>query len=117
MGEDEVSSQILIDVRRLPVNVPAPEETGDTFEANAAEKAMAYGQHVDGYLFADDSGLEVDALKGEPGVRSARFAGEHATDAANNELLLPWNGSGTSGRRPSSYRVPMKAVTASAWPV
>jgi XTP/dITP diphosphohydrolase len=76
------------DVRRLPVNVPAPEETGDTFEANAAEKAIAYGQHIEGYLFADDSGLEVDALNGDPGVRSARFAGEHATDEANNALLL-----------------------------
>jgi len=76
------------DVRRLPVDVPAPEETGDTFEVNAAEKAIAYGQHIDGYLFADDSGLEVDALGGAPGVRSARYAGEHATDDANNALLL-----------------------------
>jgi XTP/dITP diphosphohydrolase len=76
------------DVQRLPVSVPAPEETGDTFEANAAEKAVAYGKHIAGYLFADDSGLEVDALNGEPGVRSARFAGEHTTDQANNALLL-----------------------------
>ena len=76
------------DVQRLPVSVPAPEETGDTFEAIAAEKAVAYGQHIAGYLFADDSGLEVDALGGDPGVRSARFAGEHATDEANNALLL-----------------------------
>jgi XTP/dITP diphosphohydrolase len=76
------------DVQKLPVAVPSPDETGDTFEANAAEKAIAYGQHIDGYLFADDSGLEVDALGGEPGVRSARFAGEHATDEANNALLL-----------------------------
>jgi len=76
------------DVRPLPVSVPAPEETGATFAANAVEKAIAYGQHVSGYLFADDSGLEVDALGGEPGVRSARYAGEHATDEANNALLL-----------------------------
>jgi XTP/dITP diphosphohydrolase len=76
------------DIRALPVSVPPPDEHGDTFEANAIEKAMAYGQHVDGYLFADDSGLEVDALGGEPGVRSARYAGESATDAANNALLL-----------------------------
>jgi XTP/dITP diphosphohydrolase len=76
------------DVQRLPVSVPAPEETGDTFEANAAEKAIAYGQHAAGYLFADDSGLEVDALGGDPGVRSARYAGEHANDQANNALLL-----------------------------
>ena len=76
------------EVQRLPVSLPAPEETGDTFEANAAEKAIAYGKHVSGYLFADDSGLEVDALGGDPGVRSARYAGEHAGDQANNALLL-----------------------------
>ena len=76
------------DVRFLPKSVPPPDETGDTFEANAIEKAVAYGQHTDGYLFADDSGLEVDALGGAPGVISARYAGEHATDAANNALLL-----------------------------
>jgi XTP/dITP diphosphohydrolase len=76
------------DVRALPKSVPPPDETGDTFEANAIEKAVAYGQHIDGYLFADDSGLEVDALNGAPGVYSARYAGEHATDAANNALLL-----------------------------
>jgi XTP/dITP diphosphohydrolase len=76
------------DVQRLPVSVPAPEETGDTFEANAAEKAIAYGQHAAGYLFADDSGLEVDALGGDPGVRSARYAGDHANDQGNNALLL-----------------------------
>ena len=76
------------DVRALPKSVPPPDETGDTFEANAIEKAVAYGQHVDGYLFADDSGLEVDALNGAPGVYSARYAGEHATDASNNALLL-----------------------------
>jgi XTP/dITP diphosphohydrolase len=76
------------EVRALPKSVAPPDETGDTFEANAIEKAVAYGQHVDGYLFADDSGLEVDALNGAPGVYSARYAGEHATDAANNALLL-----------------------------
>ncbi len=76
------------DVRALPVSVPPPEETGDTFEVNAVEKALAYGAHTDEYLFADDSGLEVDALGGAPGVISARYAGEHATDAQNNALLL-----------------------------
>src|SRR5882724_13234813 len=76
------------DVRALPKSVPPPDETGDTFEANAVEKAVAYGQHVNGYLFADDSGLEVDALDGAPGVHSARYAGPEATDADNNALLL-----------------------------
>jgi XTP/dITP diphosphohydrolase len=76
------------DVRPLPVSVAPPEEHGSTFEENAREKALAYGAHVDGYLFADDSGLEVDALGGEPGVHSARYAGTNATDEANNYLLL-----------------------------
>src|SRR5580692_9545447 len=76
------------DVRALRAAGPPPEETGDTFEANAIQKAMAYGRHTHDYLFADDSGLEVDALNGEPGVYSARYAGEGATDADNNALLL-----------------------------
>jgi XTP/dITP diphosphohydrolase len=76
------------DVRPLPVKVEPPEETGATFEENAAAKAEYYGKFVDGYLFADDSGLEVDALNGAPGVHSARYAGDDATDAQNNALLL-----------------------------
>jgi XTP/dITP diphosphohydrolase len=76
------------DVCALPKSVPPPEEHGDTFEANAIEKALVYGRHTEGYLFADDSGLEVDALGGAPGVHSARYAGDHATDASNNTLLL-----------------------------
>jgi XTP/dITP diphosphohydrolase len=76
------------DVRPLPHKAPTPEEHGATFEENAAAKAEYYGDFVKGYLFADDSGLEVDALDGEPGVHSARFAGPDATDAENNALLL-----------------------------
>jgi XTP/dITP diphosphohydrolase len=76
------------DVRPLPVRVEPPEENGDTFEANAILKAEVYGAHIDGFLFADDSGLEVDALGGAPGVHSARYAGENSTDADNNALLL-----------------------------
>lgn len=76
------------DVRPLPVKADPPEETGATFEENAAAKAEYYGKLVDGYLFADDSGLEVDALGSAPGVYSARYAGEDATDAQNNALLL-----------------------------
>jgi XTP/dITP diphosphohydrolase len=67
--------------------ISAPDETGETFEANAVLKAEYYGARVAGYLFADDSGLEVDALAGAPGVYSARYAGG-AGDAANNSLLL-----------------------------
>ena len=68
--------------------ITAPEETGATFEENARIKAAYYSKFAPGPLFADDSGLAVDALGGEPGVYSARYAGEHATDADNNRLLL-----------------------------
>ena len=64
------------------------EETGTTFEENAIQKALYYSKHCDGYLFVDDSGLEVDALDGAPGVYSARFAGADASDEANNRLVL-----------------------------
>lgn len=78
------------DVRSMPgLNTLAPcEETGATFEENAIQKALYYSKHCDGYLFVDDSGLEVDALGGAPGVYSARFAGTGASDDANNRLLL-----------------------------
>jgi XTP/dITP diphosphohydrolase len=69
-------------------DLPPCEETGATFEANAILKAEYYGLHAPGLLFADDSGLQVDALGGAPGVYSARFAGAGATDEANNQLLL-----------------------------
>jgi XTP/dITP diphosphohydrolase len=68
--------------------LPPAIENGDTFEQNAIIKARHYGQYTEGLLFADDSGLEVDALGGAPGVYSARFAGPGATDEANNRLLL-----------------------------
>ena len=76
------------DVRPLSASIPAPEEHGSTFEENAIAKAAYYSRFADGYLFADDSGLEVDALGGSPGVYSARYAGPEATDEANNALLL-----------------------------
>jgi XTP/dITP diphosphohydrolase len=76
------------ELRQLPRPVPSPDETGATFEENAIGKAEYYGGFTEGYLFADDSGLEVDALGGAPGVHSARYAGPDATDAANNALLL-----------------------------
>ena len=63
-------------------------EDGDTFEANAVKKAKAIAAATMMLTLADDSGLEVDALGGAPGVRSARFAGERATDAENNAALL-----------------------------
>jgi XTP/dITP diphosphohydrolase len=69
-------------------SIPAPDESGATFEANAIQKALYYSQHCDGHLFVDDSGLAVDALHGAPGVYSARFAGPNATDEENTGLLL-----------------------------
>jgi len=65
-----------------------PEETGATFRTNAAIKAR-FGARASGLpTLADDSGLEVDALDGGPGVRTRRYAGENATDTQNNERLL-----------------------------
>jgi XTP/dITP diphosphohydrolase len=63
-------------------------EDGSTFEDNALLKAKAVARATGTWALADDSGLEVDALAGRPGVRSARFAHEHATDAENNAALL-----------------------------
>lgn len=63
-------------------------EDGDTFEANAIKKAQAIAKATCMLTLADDSGLEVDALGGKPGVRSARFAHDRATDAENNAALL-----------------------------
>ena len=91
LREFRLAGELLgIEVEPLPgiESIAAPEETGATFEENACIKASYYSALAPGPLFADDSGLEVDALGGAPGVYSARYAGEHATDAANNRLLL-----------------------------
>jgi len=68
--------------------IAPPEETGATFAENAVLKAAYYSRHAPGPVFADDSGLAVDALGGAPGVYSARFAGPDASDADNNALVL-----------------------------
>ena len=79
-----------VEVEPLPglESIPACGETGSTFEENAIQKALYYGAYTDGFLIAEDSGLEVEALGGAPGVFSARFAGPDATDEDNNRLLL-----------------------------
>jgi XTP/dITP diphosphohydrolase len=63
-------------------------EDGDTFAANAVLKATGYARQLHHWVLADDSGLLVDALNGEPGVLSARFTGDDATDEDNNLLVL-----------------------------
>ena len=77
----------LTSLREFP-DIPGIVEDGDSYEANACKKAIAVARATGCATIADDSGLEVDALGGAPGVRSARFAGEHATDTDNNAKLL-----------------------------
>lgn len=69
-------------------DVPEAEETGTTFVENAIIKARNAARHTGMAAVADDSGIEVDALNGAPGVYSARFSGEGATDDRNNALLV-----------------------------
>lgn len=77
-----------ITVVPLPDDVQLPPEVGDTFAANALPKARAAAAATGRIAIADDSGIEAQALGGRPGVRSARYAGEHATDAENLAKLL-----------------------------
>jgi XTP/dITP diphosphohydrolase len=76
-----------IDVER-PARLAPVLEDGETFAANAEKKAVAAARDLGAPALADDSGLVVPLLGGEPGVRSARYAGPGATDAANNALLI-----------------------------
>lgn len=90
-------AEIVLALSRLPIKVlalsdfgPIPEvvENGDSFMENALLKARHYARFTGKACLADDSGLEVDALQGAPGIYSARFAGATADDAANNQKLL-----------------------------
>ncbi len=83
-------------------NVPEAEETGLTFVENAILKARNAAAHTGQIAIGEDSGLEVDALDGAPGIYSARFAGPGATDSANNRKLL--NELGRIGDRRARYR-------------
>ncbi|MBU9721963.1 MULTISPECIES: XTP/dITP diphosphatase [Bacillaceae] len=83
-SEKGIQVKSLLDIEN-PIDVV---EDGSTFEANAIKKAETVGKHIGEVVIADDSGLEVDALNGAPGIYSARFAGEDKSDEANNKKLL-----------------------------
>ncbi len=68
--------------------VPPVPETGETFEDNARAKALGYARATGEWALADDSGLEVDALGGRPGIRSSRWGGREGNDRLNNQTLL-----------------------------
>lgn len=103
--------------------VPSVRENRPTFDANAVKKARAVAQATGFYALADDSGIEVTALNGAPGVRSARFAGSHGDDAANNQKLLRLMRSVPKHRRGARYRCAlalaspskMVAITRGIW--
>jgi XTP/dITP diphosphohydrolase len=87
------------------------EEDGETFEQNAIVKALAACRATGYGALADDSGLEVDALSGRPGVRSARFAHEHASDAENNVALLKALSAVEDADRTARFRCALAVVT------
>jgi XTP/dITP diphosphohydrolase len=84
--------------------LPMVKETGTTFEANAIKKAKAVARATAHLTLADDSGLEVEALGGAPGIRSARFAGRQGNDRANNARLLWLLRDVPMARRGARYR-------------
>ena len=90
---------------------PAVEETGRTFAANAKKKAVAIAKFTKQWALADDSGLEVDALKGAPGVNSALYAGKHGADHANNEKLLKELAKVADAKRTARYRAVIVVAT------
>jgi XTP/dITP diphosphohydrolase len=99
--------------------VPAIPETGTTFRENALQKASWVFRNMNRphnapWILADDSGLEVDALNGMPGVRSARFAGDTVDTAANNKKLLELLAAVPAGRRAARFRCAMALMTSSA---
>ena len=77
-----------VELEALPDGIEMPPEDGETFADNALIKARAARQATGEPVVADDSGIEIDALEGRPGVRSARYAGENASDGENLERAL-----------------------------
>jgi XTP/dITP diphosphohydrolase len=84
-------------------NAVSVEETGSTFAENAVLKASVQARALYAWVLGEDSGLSVDALGGAPGVRSARYAGEAASDAANNQKLLEQLGDTPPEKRTARY--------------
>jgi XTP/dITP diphosphohydrolase len=78
---------IVIPVTEFP-DVPEVDEDGTTFAENAAKKATEVARRLNQWVIGEDSGLQVDALGGAPGIYSARYSGEGATDASNNQKLI-----------------------------
>jgi XTP/dITP diphosphohydrolase len=96
-----------LNIRVLPqqqFDVPEVEETGLSFVENAIIKARNACRHTQLPALADDSGLEVDALQGQPGIFSARYSGPEATDQSNNEKLLAALQDVEDARRSARYR-------------
>jgi len=89
---------------RIGRPIPDVVEDADTFVGNASKKAREVARATGLPALADDSGLEVDALDGAPGVYSARYAGEHAGDAANNAKLLATLAGVPAARRTARFR-------------
>ena len=83
---------------------PDPEETGTTFAENAAIKAVSISREFPGLVVSDDSGICVDALGGMPGVYSARYAGTHGDDEANNQKMLAELAARPSAEQPFTAR-------------
>ena len=92
--------------------VPPVPETGETLEDNARAKALGYARATGQWALADDSGLEVDALGGAPGVRSSRWGGEQGNDRRNNEALMK----ALAGRPKDSWTARFRCVMALATP-
>ncbi len=80
------------------------DETGSTFAENARLKATEQAKWLGRWVLAEDSGLEIDALDGKPGVLSARYAGRHGDDEANNRLVLEQMRDVPAGRRGAAFR-------------
>ncbi len=114
---EAILSQVLPDTRFVALgqlgDFEDPEETGTTFFENALIKAEAAVAQTGLSAIADDSGLVVDALGGEPGVYSARYAGVHGDDAANNEKLLEKMADVADGGRTARFMSVIALVDAS----